>query len=163
MNLKFKYYIRLAILIVCINLKFCACTCDQLFTKFEHEVSISIFLLMNMKLNSIIGSMMIDVVYDARLLLKTMNHDLWDYRWFVYYWFRSIIYGSYSYLFGWVLQYHDAILCISVNNFMELLNTYFHYMILIIIVLPRAMNRRICVFWYITWYGYRCGYSNHTM
>ena len=124
MNLKFKYYIRLAILIVCINLKFCACTCDPLFTRFEHEVSILIFLSYEHEiLNSIIGSMMIDVVYDARLLLKTMNHDLWDYRWFVYYWFRSIIYGSYSHLFGWVLQYHDAISCISVDNFMELLNT----------------------------------------
>ena len=77
MNLKFKYYIRLAILIVCINLKFCAYTCDPLFARFEHEVSILIFLSYEHEiLNSIIGSMMIDVVYDARLLLKTMNHDL---------------------------------------------------------------------------------------
>ena len=44
MNLKFKYYSRLAILIVCINLKFCACTCDPLFTRFEHEVSILIYM-----------------------------------------------------------------------------------------------------------------------
>ena len=77
MNLKFKYYIRLAILAVCINLKFCACTYDPLFTRFEHEVSILIFLSYEHEvLNNIIRSMMIDVVYDARLLLKTMNHDL---------------------------------------------------------------------------------------
>ena len=77
MNLKFKYYIRLAILAVCINLKFCACTYDQLFTKFEHEVLISIFLLMNMKLNGIIISMMtilvVVVVFGAEAVAAAMS------------------------------------------------------------------------------------------
>ena len=68
MNLKFKYYSRLAILIVCINLKFCTYTCDPLFTRFEPEVSILIFLSYGHEvLNNIIGSMMVDVVLTKSL------------------------------------------------------------------------------------------------